>query len=65
MEKVGLIDDEATDSVAFNFKSTFYFNEKRSKGLTGNEEIVMPHFILLVSFYSVFFFIFFVIMLVV
>ncbi|KAI5726570.1 hypothetical protein M8J76_004961 [Diaphorina citri] len=47
MEKVGLIDDEATDSVAFNFKSTFYFNEKRSKGLTGNEEIVMPHFILL------------------
>ncbi|KAL1455264.1 hypothetical protein WDU94_009371 [Cyamophila willieti] len=47
MEKVGIIDDEKTDSVAYHFKSTYYFNSERSKGLTGDEEIVLPHFILL------------------
>lgn len=49
MEKVGLIDDEKEDSVSYHFKSTYYYNEQRSGGLTGNEEIFMPHFVLLVS----------------
>lgn len=49
MEKVGLIDDEKTDTVSYHFKSTYYINEKRSNGLTGDEEIIIPHFVLLVN----------------
>lgn len=46
-QKVNLVDREEDDSVEYNLKNTWYFNPSRSNGLTGEEEIVMPHIVIL------------------
>ncbi|CAK9811125.1 Sensory neuron membrane protein 1 [Anthophora plagiata] len=46
-EKVDLVDREEDDSVEYSLKATWYFNPSRSNGLTGEEEIVFPHVLIL------------------
>ncbi|CAK9823842.1 Sensory neuron membrane protein 1 [Anthophora retusa] len=46
-EKVDLVDREEDDSVEYSLKATWYFNPSRSNGLTGDEEIVFPHVLIL------------------
>jgi len=44
---VDLIDREDDDSVEYSLQSTWYFNPKKSNGLTGEEEMVFPHLMIL------------------
>lgn len=46
-EKVNLVDREEDDSVEYNLKATWYFNPSKSNGLTGEEELVLPHLLIL------------------
>lgn len=41
------MDHDEDDTVSYNAKSTFIFNAEKSKGLTGNEEITVPHLFML------------------
>ncbi|GAB1868221.1 Sensory neuron membrane protein 1 [Camponotus japonicus] len=45
--KIDLIDREDEDSVEYSIKPTWFFNPKKSNGLTGNEDMVVPHLIIL------------------
>lgn len=47
-EKENLKDDMATDTVEFNFKNTFIFDEQMTLPLTGDEIITMPHIAMMV-----------------
>jgi len=47
-EKVNIVDHEDDDTVAFNLKDTWYFNQKESGNLTGDEIITIPNVLLLV-----------------
>ncbi|KAG7191191.1 hypothetical protein KM043_013986 [Ampulex compressa] len=46
-EKVDLVDREDDDSVEYSLKATWYFNPAKSNGLTGEEELVFPHLLIL------------------
>ncbi|XP_076753044.1 sensory neuron membrane protein 1 [Xylocopa sonorina] len=46
-EKVDLVDREEDDSLEYSLKATWYFNPSRSNGLTGEEELVVPHILIL------------------
>ncbi|XP_017795434.1 PREDICTED: sensory neuron membrane protein 1-like [Habropoda laboriosa] len=46
-QKVDLVDREEDDSLEYGLKATWYFNPSRSNGLTGEEEIVFPHVLIL------------------
>lgn len=41
--KVNLVDNETDDTVSFNAKTRWYFNQERSGKLTGDEIITIPH----------------------
>lgn len=41
------MDREEDDSVEYNLKATWYFNPSKSNGLTGEEELVLPHLLIL------------------
>ena len=43
-EKVNQQDHEEDDTITFNFKSTFYFNQEKSGSLTGDEELTVPNY---------------------
>lgn len=45
--KIDLIDREDEDSLEYSIKSTWFFNPKKSNGLTGNEDMVFPHLMIL------------------
>ncbi|XP_014467437.1 PREDICTED: sensory neuron membrane protein 1-like isoform X2 [Dinoponera quadriceps] len=45
--KLDLIDREDDDSVEYSMKSIWYFNKKKSNGLTGDEDMVFPHLMIL------------------
>lgn len=45
--KEDLIDREDDDSVEYSIKAKWFFNPKKSNGLTGDEEMVFPHLIIL------------------
>ncbi|XP_012225459.1 sensory neuron membrane protein 1-like isoform X1 [Linepithema humile] len=45
--KLDLVDREEEDSVEYSLKSTWFFNPKKSNGLTGEEEMVYPHLMIL------------------
>lgn len=45
--KLDLLDREDEDSVEYSMKSTWFFNPKKSKGLTGDEDMVFPHLMIL------------------
>ncbi|KAM0730087.1 Sensory neuron membrane protein 1 [Formica fusca] len=45
--KFDLIDREDEDSVEYSMKSTWFFNPKKSNGLTGEEDMVFPHLMIL------------------
>lgn len=45
--KIDLIDREDEDSVEYSIKATWFFNPKKSNGLTGNEDMVVPHLMIL------------------
>nr|WVD93741.1 sensory neuron membrane protein 1b [Graphosoma rubrolineatum] len=42
-EKVNLEDDPAEDTVSFNQRTAWVFQESRSEGLTGEEMLTIPH----------------------
>ncbi|XP_051174134.1 sensory neuron membrane protein 1-like [Leptopilina boulardi] len=46
-KKVNLIDHEEDDTVEYNMKNWFVFNPSKSNGLTGEEEVVFPHLLIL------------------
>ena len=50
MEKVDLVDYEEDDTVEFSNKMTFLFNA--TKGLSGEEELYMPHLFILGMIYG-------------
>lgn len=45
--KFDLVDREDEDSVEYSMKSTWFFNPKKSNGLTGEEIMVYPHLMIL------------------
>jgi hypothetical protein len=47
-EKVNIIDHEDDDTVSFNLKNTWHFNQNESGSLTGDEIVTIPHVLLLV-----------------
>lgn len=47
---MNLEDRDEDDTVEYNFKSTWYFNPSQSNGLTGEEELVVPHLFILGMF---------------
>ncbi|XP_069696282.1 sensory neuron membrane protein 1-like [Periplaneta americana] len=46
-EKVNIMDHEEDDSVSFNLKDTWHFNQEESGKLTGDEIITIPNVLLL------------------
>nr|AMA98188.1 chemosensory protein [Blattella germanica] len=46
-EKVNIIDHEEDDTVSFNVKDTWFFNQEESGVLTGDEIITIPHVVIL------------------
>lgn len=51
-EKVNLEDFEEDDEVEFNTRITFHYDLEASNGLTGEEEVIMPHMFILTMFLS-------------
>lgn len=49
---MNLIEDEEEDTIIFNAVDTFFFNPEKSHGLTGEEVIIFPNVLLLVSIHS-------------
>lgn len=47
-EKENLKDDIKEDTLDFNFKNTFVFDEELTLPLTGDEIIIMPHLAMIV-----------------
>lgn len=45
--KLDLIDREEDDSLEYSMKSAWWFNKKKSNGLTGEEDMVFPHLMIL------------------
>ncbi|XP_018359576.1 PREDICTED: sensory neuron membrane protein 1-like isoform X1 [Trachymyrmex cornetzi] len=45
--KFDLVDREDEDSVEYSMKTTWFFNPKKSNGLTGEEIMVFPHLMIL------------------
>ncbi|XP_033218894.1 sensory neuron membrane protein 1-like isoform X2 [Belonocnema kinseyi] len=46
-QKVDLVDREEDDTLEYSLKTTWKFNAAKSNGLTGEEEIVFPHLLML------------------
>ncbi|XP_017757979.1 PREDICTED: sensory neuron membrane protein 1-like [Eufriesea mexicana] len=46
-QKVDMVDREEDDTLEYSLKSTWYFNPSKSGSLTGEEEIVIPHVLIL------------------
>lgn len=38
-----MIDRDEDDTVEFQVQNTWYFDESKSEGLTGEEELIIPH----------------------
>lgn len=49
-EKENLEDDINKDTIEFNFRNTFIFDEMMTLPLTGDEIIVMPHLAMIVCY---------------
>jgi hypothetical protein len=47
-EKINVVDHRNNDTVSFNPRDTWYFNGRKSEGLTGHEMLTIPHPALLV-----------------
>jgi hypothetical protein len=47
-EKVNIVDHEDDDTVSFNLKDTWHFNQNESGNLTGDEIVTIPNVLLLV-----------------
>lgn len=52
-EKENLKDDVNSDTVEFNFKNTFIFDELMTLPLTGDEIITMPHLAMIVCYENI------------
>lgn len=57
-QKVNPIDNEADDTVSFNYWNVYRFNPKLSSPLTGDETITMLNLVLVVRYDSVHFLLF-------
>jgi hypothetical protein len=45
---VNIVDHEDDDTVSFNLKDTWHFNQEESGSLTGDEIVTIPNVLLLV-----------------
>lgn len=45
---MNIVDHEDDDTVSFNLKDTWHFNQEESGSLTGDEIVTIPHVLLLV-----------------
>lgn len=45
--KLDLVDREEDDSVEYSQMTKWFFNKGKSKGLTGDEDMVFPHLMIL------------------
>ncbi|XP_031776848.1 uncharacterized protein LOC100123085 [Nasonia vitripennis] len=46
-EKTNQKDHEEDDTVSYTLRTTYFFNSEKSKGLTGDEEVIVPHYFIL------------------
>lgn len=47
--KTNLVDNAEEDTITYNMLNTWYFDEEESKPLTGDEILVLPNILILVS----------------
>lgn len=43
-------DDEEHDTLSFNLRNTYYFDENATLPLTGKEILTIPHMVMMVKF---------------
>ncbi|CAB0034264.1 unnamed protein product [Trichogramma brassicae] len=46
-EKTNQEDRDEDDTISFTMRDTYFFNAEKSNGLTGDEEIIVPHYLIL------------------
>lgn len=48
-ENTNQMDNDTDDTISFTQREMYFFNAEKSQGLTGDEEVVVPHLFILSS----------------
>lgn len=51
-EKNDLVDNDEDDTVTYSPRNTFIFKPEKSNGLTGEEELMLPHIFILAMIFA-------------